>query len=137
MKLNDKEYFIDLLFFHRKLRSLVAIELKAGSFQPEYTGKMNFYLNLLDDLVKEADENPSIGIILCADRDRVEVEYALRGIDKPMGVAEYVLTKKLPKNLIGKLPDSSVIEAEILKELGAEEVLKDKSKKRKPKSKRQ
>jgi len=137
IKLNDKEYFIDLLFYHRKLRSLVAIELKAGSFQPEYAGKMNFYLNLLDDLVKEPDENPSIGIILCADRDRIEVEYALRGIDKPVGVAEYVLTKKLPKNLIGKLPDSKVIEAEILKELGAERILKDKSKMRKAKSKRQ
>ncbi|OQY97620.1 MAG: hypothetical protein B6D35_14400 [Candidatus Brocadia sp. UTAMX2] len=136
IKLNDKEYFIDLLFFHRKLRSLVAIELKAGSFQPEYTGKMNFYLNLLDDLVKEADENPSIGIILCADRDRVEVEYALRGIDKPVGVAEYVLTKKLPKNLIGKLPDSRVIEAEILKELGAERPLKSKPKTRREKGKR-
>lgn len=118
IKLNDKEYFIDLLFYHRKLRSLVAIELKAGSFQPEYAGKMNFYLNLLDDLVKEADENPSMGIILCADRDRVEVEYALRGIDKPVGVAEYVLTKKLPKNLIGKLPDSKSWKRRFLRNWG-------------------
>ncbi|MBI4848740.1 MAG: DUF1016 domain-containing protein [Nitrospirae bacterium] len=119
IKLNDKEYFIDLLFYHRKLKSLVAIELKAGSFQPEYAGKMNFYLNLLDDLVKEPDENPSIGIILCAERDRVEVEYALRNINKPVGVAEYSLTKELPEGLAGKLPDAKEIEQEILKELGA------------------
>jgi len=103
------------------LKSLVAVELKSGAFLPEYAGKMNFYLNLLDDLVREPGENPSIGIILCADRNRVEVEYALRGIDKPVGVAEYSLTHDLPKELAGKLPDAKQIEAEILRELGAED----------------
>ena len=120
VSLEGKDYFIDLLFYHRRLKSLVAVELKSGAFLPEYAGKMNFYLNLLDDLVRESGENPSIGIILCADRNRVEVEYALRGIDKPVGVAEYTLTHDLPKELAGKLPDAKQIEAEILRELGAE-----------------
>jgi predicted nuclease of restriction endonuclease-like (RecB) superfamily len=121
VSLEGKDYFIDLLFYHRRLKSLVAVELKSGVFLPEYAGKMNFYLNLLDDFVREPDENPSIGIILCADRNRVDVEYALRGIDKPMGVAGYSLTHDLPKELAGKLPDAKQIEAEILRELGAEE----------------
>ncbi len=120
VSLEGKDYFIDLLFYHRRLKSLVAVELKSGAFFPEYAGKMNFYLNLLDDFVREPDENPSIGIILCADRNRVDVEYALRGIDKPMGVAGYSLTHDLPKDLAGKLPDAKQIEAEILRELGAE-----------------
>ncbi len=117
--LRQKEYFIDLLFYHRKLKALVAIELKAGMFEPEYAGKMNFYLNLLDDYVREEGENPSIGIILCAARDRVEVEYALRGIQKPVGVAEYSLTKDLPEELANKLPNPKELESEILRELGA------------------
>ena len=119
LSLEGKDYFIDLLFYHRRLNSLVAVELKTGAFLPEYAGKMNFYLNLLDDLVREAGENPSIGIILCADRNRVEVEYALRGIDKPVGVAEYILTRELPSELVDKLPAAREIEAEILRELGA------------------
>jgi predicted nuclease of restriction endonuclease-like (RecB) superfamily len=117
IKAGNNEYFIDLLFYHRRLKCLVAIELKAGKFQPEYAGKMNFYLNLLDDNVREKDENPSIGIILCADRDHLEVEYALRGIQKPMGVAEYRLTNKLPKALAGKLPDAEKLRREIMREL--------------------
>ena len=78
---------------------------------------MNFYLNLLDTYVKEKDENPSIGIILCADRDKFEVEFALRGIHKPVGVAEYRLTTKLPKALAGKIPDAKKLKQEIMKEL--------------------
>jgi predicted nuclease of restriction endonuclease-like (RecB) superfamily len=118
IKVRDKEYSIDLLFYHRRLRCLVAIELKAGSFQPEYAGKMNFYLNLLDAHVREEGENPSLGIILCADRDSLVVEYALRGIPKPIGVAEYRLTKRLPRSLRGKLPEARELEREILRELG-------------------
>ena len=117
IKANQNEYFIDLLFYHRRLKCLVAVELKAGKFQPEYAGKMNFYLNLLDAYVKEKEENPPIGIILCADRDKFEVEFALRGIDKPVGVAEYRLTTKLPKSLVGKLPDVNRLKREIMKEL--------------------
>ncbi len=95
LEYNDKEYFVDMLFFHRGLRSLVAIELKIGSFKAEYVGKMNFYLSLLDKLEKSENENQSIGIILCADRDRLEVEIALQDINKPIGVSEYQLL--LPK----------------------------------------
>ena len=91
LEFNHKEYFVDMLFFHRKLRSLVAIELKVGGFKPEYVGKMNFYLTLLDRLEKSTDENPSIGIILCAEKDHLEVEVALQDIHKPIGVAIYQL----------------------------------------------
>ena len=118
---NDREYFIDLLFYNRRLKALVAVELKAGRFKPEYAGKMNFYLNLLDDFVREAGENPSIGIILCSEKDYFEVEYALRGLDKPVGVSEYLLTRDLPPELQNKLPDPRQLEDEIRKEMGAME----------------
>jgi predicted nuclease of restriction endonuclease-like (RecB) superfamily len=88
---NDNEYFTDLLFFNRKLHSLVAIELKIGTFKPEFVGKMNYYLGLLDDKMKQEDENLSIGIILCADKGKVDIELALRDFNKPIGVAEYIL----------------------------------------------
>ncbi len=91
LEYNEKEYVIDMLFFNRHLRSLVAIDLKMGEFKPEYAGKMNAYLNILDRQVKTEDENPSIGIILCASKDHVDVEIALHGINKPIGVAEYQL----------------------------------------------
>lgn len=95
LEYNKKEYFVDMLFFHRGLRSLVAIELKIGSFKAEYIGKMNLYLSLLDRLEKGENENPSIGIILCADKDHLDVEIALQDVNKPIGVAEYQLL--LPK----------------------------------------
>ena len=88
---NGKDYKVDMLFFHRGLRSLIAIDLKISEFKPEYVGKMNVYLSLLDRLEKGKDENPSIGIILCAEKDNVEVELALDGFNKPIGVAEYKL----------------------------------------------
>jgi len=96
LEYNNKEYFVDMLFFHRGLRSLVAIELKIGSFKPEYVGKMNMYLSLLDKLERGETENNSIGIILCADKDHLDVEIALQDINKPIGVAEYQLL--LPKD---------------------------------------
>ncbi len=114
--LNENEYFIDLLFYHRHLKCLIAIELKTDKFIPEYAGKMNFYLNLLDDKVKLQDENPSIGLILCREKDNIVVEYALRTIKKPVGVAEYYLTRKLPNKLLKELPSPSIIENK-LKEL--------------------
>lgn len=116
---NSKDYFIDLLFYNRRLHALVAFELKAGRFKPEYAGKMNFYLNLLDDFVREEGENPSIGIILCSERDYFEVEYALRGIKKPVGVSEYRLTRELPPELKNKLPDAKQLEKELRKEMSA------------------
>ena len=96
LEYNNKEYAVDMLFFHRGLRSLVAIELKLGAFKAEYVGKMNLYLSLLDRLEKGENENPSIGIILCADKDHLDVEIALQDINKPIGVAEYQLL--LPKD---------------------------------------
>ncbi len=102
--LNNKEYFIDLLFYHRFLKSLVAIELKVTEFKPEYAGKMDFYLNLLNEKEKAPDDNPAIGIILCAEQDKLEVEFSLMSKNNPIGVAEYQLFKTLPKELKGKLP---------------------------------
>jgi len=105
LTLEDNEYFIDLLFFHRKLNALVAIELKVGKFRPEYAGKMNFYLNILNDRVKMPHENPAIGIILCTDKTGVEVEYALQNIHQPMGVSTYSVKESLPQELKGILPE--------------------------------
>ncbi len=102
--LGKKEYFIDLLFYHRFLKTLVAFDLKVGPFEPEFTGKMDFYLNLLNDKERGPDDQPSIGIILCAEKDDVEVEYALRTKANPIGVAAYALQSKLPGELKGKLP---------------------------------
>ena len=106
---NDKEYRVDLLFFHRRLRSMVAIELKMGEFKPEYVGKMNFYLSLLDKIEKAPDENPSIGIILCAEKDHLEVELALQDVNKPIGVAEYkylLPTQKLQELVFDEIKKS-------------------------------
>jgi len=110
IQLGDDEYFIDLLFYHRKLKCLVAIELKTVKFQPEFVSKMNFYLEILDETVKEPDENPSIGIILCAEKNSLTVEYALRTSNRPIGVAEYELTKEL-KN---KLPSPDEIKKQLI-----------------------
>lgn len=99
---NHKEYRVDLLFYNRQLQSMVAIELKIGEFKPEYVGKMNFYLSLLDKLEKLPSENPSIGIILCASKEHLEVELALQDINKPISVAEYkyLLPKEKLQNIL-------------------------------------
>jgi len=117
LSLGNNEYFLDLLFFNRLLKCLVAIELKTGKFEPEYAGKMDFYLHLLDEQVKLKDENPSIGIILCAAKDNIVVEYALRSAKKPVGIAEYYLTNKLPKYFAGKIPDANALRLPIQEEL--------------------
>jgi predicted nuclease of restriction endonuclease-like (RecB) superfamily len=104
LALGRKEYFVDLLFYHRFLKALVAFDLKLGSFEPEHAGKMDFYLNLLNDRERGPDDQPSIGIILCAEKDDIEVEYALRTKTNPIGVAEYQLQTRLPAEYKGKLP---------------------------------
>jgi predicted nuclease of restriction endonuclease-like (RecB) superfamily len=104
LTLSKKEYFIDLLFYHRFLKALVAVELKVGPFEPEFAGKMDFYLNLLNEKERGHGDNPSIGIILCAEKDDIVVEFSLKTKTNPIGVAEYHLTEKLPKQLRGKLP---------------------------------
>ena len=114
LTLKDNEYYVDLLFYNRKLKNLVAIELKAGKFEPEYAGKMDFYLNLLNDQTKMKDENPSIGIILCADKDDVVVEYALKSIKNPIGVGKYHLTTKLPRQLKGIIPSEEEIKTALI-----------------------
>ena len=110
LEISDKEYFIDILLYHRQLKCLIAIELKIGEFVPEHVGKMQFYLAALDSQEKIAGENPAIGIILCKTKDRTIVEYALRESQKPIGVAEYTVVKKLPKELRDKLPSLEQIE---------------------------
>jgi len=112
--LGKKEYFIDLLFYHRFLKALVAFELKLGPFEPEFAGKMDFYLNLLNDTERAPGDQPSIGIILCAEKDDVEVEYALRTKTNPIGVAAYTLQSKLPGELKGRLPTAKQL-AEIVR----------------------
>ena len=104
LALGQKEYFIDLLFYHRFLRALVAFDLKVGPFEPEFAGKMDLYLNLLNDKERAPDDRPSIGIILCAEKKEVAVVYALRTKRNPIGVAVYQLQSKLPADLRGKLP---------------------------------
>ena len=113
LSLGENEYFIDLLFFHRKLNALIAVELKVGTFKPEYAGKMNFYLNLLNDTVKMPHENPSIGIILCTDKDKLEVEYALQNIVQPMGVSTYTVQDTLPKEWDKSLPTKEELEQKL------------------------
>jgi predicted nuclease of restriction endonuclease-like (RecB) superfamily len=111
LALGSKEYFVDLLFYHRFLKALVAFDLKIGSFEPEHSGKMDFYLNLLNEKERASDDQPSIGIILCAEKDDIEVEFALKTKNNPIGVAEYQLNSKLPAELKKKLPTSKQLVA--------------------------
>ncbi len=113
LEVDGKEYFIDLLLYHRKLKCLVALELKIGEFIPEFAGKMQFYLSLLDDRVKLKDENASIGIIICKSKSRTVVEYTLKETKKPIGVSTYKITSELPKQLSKYLPSKE----EIIKKL--------------------
>lgn len=107
------DFYIDLLFYHLKLRCFVVVELKTGKFIPEYAGKLNFYLNVIDDTLKHATDQSSIGIIICKERNKIVAEYALRGLNKPIGISEYQLTEKLPAALKEKLPTIKQIEEEL------------------------
>ncbi len=109
LEVSDREYFVDLLLFHRRLRALVAVELKVGEFQPEHIGKMQFYLAVLDKTVRLTDENPSIGILICKSKDRTIVEYALKESSKPIGVASYRVVSAVPDELRNDLPDPDKI----------------------------
>ncbi|MHB1326040.1 MAG: PDDEXK nuclease domain-containing protein [Thermoleophilia bacterium] len=104
LEVEGEEFFIDILLYHRALKCLVAVELKVGKFLPEYVGRMQFYLAVLDDTVRLDGENPAIGIILCRDKKRTIVEYALRESNKPVGVAAYRMVSALPDELQGQLP---------------------------------
>jgi predicted nuclease of restriction endonuclease-like (RecB) superfamily len=107
LEVGGEEFFVDLLFFNRHLQSLVAFELKRGKFKPGYAGQLNFYLNVLDEKVKLPHENASIGIVLCKEKNNTVVEFAVRSIDKAMGVATYRTTKEVPKEMEGILPDAA------------------------------
>ena len=113
MEISDQDYYIDLLFYHLKLRCYIVIELKKGDFKPEYAGKMNFYCSAVDDLIKDPTDQTTIGLILCQTKDRILAEYALRDVHKPIGVSEYELTRALPENLKSSLPSIEEIEAEL------------------------
>ncbi|MDR2365157.1 MAG: PDDEXK nuclease domain-containing protein [Zoogloeaceae bacterium] len=113
VEVGDKDFYIDLLFYHLKLRCYVVVELKAGEFQPEYAGKLNFYLSAVDSQLKHPGDNPSLGLLLCKSRNKVVAEYALRDMNKPIGVAEYQLAQSLPDALQTDLPRIEDIEREL------------------------
>jgi predicted nuclease of restriction endonuclease-like (RecB) superfamily len=115
LEVGGQDYYLDLLFYHLKLRCFVVIDLKTGEFKPEYSGKMNFYLSAVDDQMRHLDDHPTIGLLLCKEKDKLTVEYALRDVKKPIGVAEWRtrLVESLPKRLQGKLPTIEQIEREL------------------------
>ena len=113
LSVGNEDYYIDLLFYNLRLRCYVVIELKAGKFRPEYAGKLNFYLSAVDDMLRHESDNPSIGILLCKERDRLTAEYALRDINKPIGVSEYRLSDFVPQELADTLPSAEDIERRI------------------------
>ena len=113
LDVGEQDFYIDLLFYHLKLRCYVVIDLKRGDFKPEYAGKINFYCNVVDDQLRHKTDQPTIGLILCQQPNRVLAEYALRGVDKPIGVSSYELTRALPRNLESSLPSIEQIEREL------------------------
>ena len=123
LEVEGDEFFIDLLFYHTRLKCHVVVELKAGAFKPEYTGKLNFYLAAVDAQIKTPDDKPTIGLLLCKTKNRLAAEYALSGINKPMGVAEYQLVRALPEPLDTCLPTIDEIEAEFSGQMETEDPL--------------
>jgi predicted nuclease of restriction endonuclease-like (RecB) superfamily len=113
LEIGGEDFYIDLLFYHLKLRSYVVIELKTGKFIPEYVSKLNFYLSAVDDILKHPTDNPTLGILICKEHNKIIAEYALRDINKPIGVAAYELTQSIPENFKGSLPSIEEIENEL------------------------
>lgn len=113
LDVGGEDYYLDLLFYHLRLRCFIVIELKKGEFKPEYAGKLNFYCNVVNDRLRRQGDQPTIGLILCQGRNRVLAEYSLAGIDKPIGVSTYELTRALPSTLQSALPTVEEIEAEL------------------------
>ncbi|NQU50687.1 MAG: DUF1016 domain-containing protein, partial [Planctomycetes bacterium] len=120
LKIGKREFRIDLLFYHLELRCFVVVELKTGRFEPEYVGKLNMYLNAVDELKAHSDDNPSIGLLLVKEKDQLVVEYALGGTRKPMGVAQWErqITKSLPEEWKSSLPTVEELEAELEASIG-------------------
>jgi len=115
VSVGDDDFYIDLLLYHRRLKCLVVVELKTTKFKPEHAGQMQFYLTALDEQEKEVDENPSIGIIICRGKNRTVVEYALKRVNAPMGVADYTITEELPNEMQDLLPSSEEIASHLAK----------------------
>ena len=115
LQIADNDYYLDLLFYHTKLKCYVVIELKNTKFIPEFAGKLNFYLSAVDSLIKDESDNPTIGILLCKDKNNIEAEFALRDINKPIGISELKLTENLPSNLKSSLPTIEELEEELKK----------------------
>jgi len=111
--IGDEDFYIDLLFYHLRLRCFIVIELKVGKFKPEHAGKMNFYLSAVDDRLRHSEDRPSIGLVLCKTRNRIVAEYALRDLAKPISVSAYRLTETLPKKLKRSLPSIKKLETEL------------------------
>ena len=120
LQVGERDFFLDLLFYHTRLHCYVVIELKAGDFEPEFAGKLNFYIKAVDEKFRQDGDNDTIGLLLCKNKDKVVVEYALSDIHKPMGVSEYQLTQSLPDNLKPSLPSIEEIEAELRGDLNYE-----------------
>lgn len=114
LEVGDQDFYIDLLFYHLKLRCYVVIELKSVKFQPEFAGKLNFYLSVVDDKLRHPDDKPSIGILLCKGKDNVVAEYALKDVNKPIGISEYTLTQAIPDEIKTDLPTIEELEHELL-----------------------
>jgi predicted nuclease of restriction endonuclease-like (RecB) superfamily len=113
VEVGDEDFYIDLLFYHLRLRAFVVIELKKGKFKPEYAGKLNFYCNVVNERLKHATDKQTIGLILCQERSRLQAEYSFAGIDKPIGISTYELTRALPREMKSALPTVEQIEAEL------------------------
>ena len=113
LTVGDKDYFIDLLFYHLKLKCYIVVELKARGFEPTDAGQLNFYLSAIDDMIKDASDNPSIGLLLCKNKDKFTAEYSLKDINKPIGVSEYKLLEEIPDYLQSQLPKAEDIELHI------------------------
>jgi len=120
LEVSDREFYLDLLFYHLHLRCFVVVDLKKGDFKPEYAGKMNFYCSVVDDQLRHQHDLPTLGLILCQTKDRILAEYALRDIHKPIGVADYELTRALPRELASSLPSIEDIESELMESMKEE-----------------
>jgi predicted nuclease of restriction endonuclease-like (RecB) superfamily len=117
IEISESDYFIDMLFYHMELRCYIVIELKSGKFKPEHAGKLNFYLSAVDSQLKREGDNQTIGILLCKNKDKIEAEYALRDINKPMGVSEYRLTESIPEIIKPKLPTIEELENQLMEKI--------------------
>jgi len=116
IEIGENDHFLDMLFYHIELRCYIVIELKAGKFIPEYAGKLNYYLSAVDSQLRKPEDNPSIGILLCKKKNKIDVEYALRDINKPLGISEYMLTNAIPENIKPQLPSVEELERELEKQ---------------------